>query len=265
MSLTTDDVLHRLFSLDGKVVLITGAAGGIGRILTQGMADAGATVALCDIDLVRMQPIAEGILAKGKSAEAFAVDLASRSSITSLVEAVHRRWGHIDILVNCAAINKREPILEVTEEIFEKIINVNLRGLYQLTQTVATGMIQQGGGKIINFSSITPELALYGVSVYGATKAAVSQLTMSMAVEWAKHNIQVNAIAPGFIKTELTVPLWQDEQKAAWMRGRIALGRPADPDELLGMAILLASAASSYITGVTYCVDGGITAGGGHW
>jgi len=265
MSVKSNDVIHRLFSLRGKVVLITGAAGGIGRVLARGIAEAGAAVALCDIDPVRMQLVTAELQADGQTVEAFTVDLASHTSVTSLVTSVRNRFGRIDVLVNCAAINKREPILEVQEDTFEKIIAVNLRGLYQLTQEIVPGMIEQGGGKIINFSSITPELALYGVSVYGATKAAVSQLTMSMAVEWAKHNIQVNAIAPGFIKTELTVPLWQDEQKSGWMRGRIALGRPAEPEELLGMAILLASPASSYMTGVTYSVDGGITAGGGHW
>jgi gluconate 5-dehydrogenase len=258
-------VVEKLFSLQGRVALITGAAGGIGRVLCEGMAGAGAAVALADIRAAAMEPVAASIHAMGREAECFEVDVSSKDSIRKRVEGVMARFGRIDILVNCAGINQREPILEVAEETFERILAVNLRGVYQLSQAVVGHMIRQGGGKIIHIGSLTNEMGLSGVSVYGASKAGVSQLAMSMAIEWAHHNIQVNCIVPGFMRTELTTALWADEAKAAWMRGRIAAERPGEPEELLGTAILLASPASSYITGQTWCVDGGVTAGGRHW
>jgi gluconate 5-dehydrogenase len=258
-------VVEKLFSLQGRVALITGAAGGIGRALCEGMAGAGAAVALADMRAVAMEPVAASIHAMGREAECFEVDVSSKNSIRKRVEDVMARFGRIDILVNCAGINRREPILDVAEETFERILAVNLRGVYQMSQAVANHMIRQGGGKIIHIGSLTNEMGLSGVSVYGASKAGVSQLAMSMAIEWACYNIQVNCIVPGFMRTELTTALWADDAKAAWMRGRIAAGRPGEPEELLGTAILLASPASSYITGQTWCVDGGVTAGGRHW
>jgi NAD(P)-dependent dehydrogenase (short-subunit alcohol dehydrogenase family) len=258
-------ILETLFSLQGRVALITGAAGGIGRVLSKGMADAGAAVALADLRTVEMDSVAAEIREMDRPAEAFAVDVARQDSIRRLVAAVLERFKRVDILVNCAGINKREPILEVTEETFGRILAVNLRGVFQLSQAVAEPMIRQGGGKIIHIGSLTGEMALAGVSAYGVSKAGVSQLAMSMAVEWARHNIQVNCVVPGFMRTDLTTALWADEAKAGWMRGRIAARRPGEPDELLGTAILLASPASSYITGQTWCVDGGVTAGGHPW
>jgi NAD(P)-dependent dehydrogenase (short-subunit alcohol dehydrogenase family) len=258
-------VLENLFSLEGRVALVTGAAGGIGRALCEGMAGAGAAVALADIRADAMAPVAASIRAMGREAGCFEVDIARRDSIRRLVAQIAARFHRIDILVNCAGINKREAILDVAEETFERILNVNLRGVFQLSQEVAARMIRQGGGKIIHIGSLTSEMGLAGVSVYGVSKAGVSQLAMSMAIEWARHNIQVNCIVPGFMRTELTTALWEDEAKAAWMRGRIAAERPGEPQELLGAVILLASAASSYITGQTWCVDGGVTAGGLHW
>jgi gluconate 5-dehydrogenase len=258
-------ILEKLFSLHGRVALITGAAGGIGRVLSQGMAEAGAAVALADLRAAETQSAAAEIRGAGGQAEAFEVDVARQESIRSLVAAVIERFGRIDILVNCAGINQREPLLDVTEATFERILAVNLRGVFQLSQAVARHMIRQKGGKIIHIGSLTGEMALAGVSAYGVSKAGVSQLAMSMAVEWARHNIQVNCIVPGFMRTALTTVLWADAAKSAWMRGRIAAERPGEPEELLGTAILLASPASSYITGQTWCVDGGVTAGGHPW
>jgi gluconate 5-dehydrogenase len=258
-------MLQRLFGLQGKTALITGAAGGIGRVLATGLAEAGAAVALADRDGPGAMTLAKDLARRGMSAMAVAVDVADTRSITRMVRKVLSHCGAIDILVNCAAINRRQPVLEVDPGTFDRIIAVNLRGLYQVSQQVAAHMIPRGGGKIIQIGSINSRLGLAGVSVYGATKGAVSQVTMVMAVEWARHNIQVNCIAPGFMRTALTVPLWGDRSKARWMRGRIAMERPGEPEELLGATLLLASPASSYITGQTYFVDGGLTAGGRPW
>jgi gluconate 5-dehydrogenase len=258
-------VLERLFSLGGKTAVVTGAAGGIGRVLAAGLAEAGAAVVVADVDGRGAAQVASGLAGRGLSATAVALDLAKSRSIIAMVRRIRSTHDGIDILVNCAAINRRQPVLEVEPTTFDRILAVNLRGLYQVTQQVAAQMIPRGGGKIIHIGSINSKIGLAGVSVYGATKAAISQVTMVMAVEWAPHNIQVNCIAPGFIRTPLIEPLWQDRRKARWMRSRIAMGRAGTPDELLGTALLLAGPASSYITGQTFFVDGGLLAGGRHW
>jgi NAD(P)-dependent dehydrogenase (short-subunit alcohol dehydrogenase family) len=265
LSNSAQPVLRRLFSLEGSTALITGAAGGIGRVLAAGVAEAGAAVVLADVDGQGAAAVATDLNRRGLSAMPVTLDLAKRRSITEMLRKVVSARGAIDVLVNCAAINRRQPILEVDPTTFDRILAVNLRGLFQLSQQVATQMIQQGGGKIIHIGSINSKIGLAGVSVYGATKGAVSQLTTVMAVEWARYNIQVNCIAPGFMRTPLTEPLWRDRPKANWMRGRIAMGRPGNPEELIGITLLLASSASSYITGQTFFVDGGLIAGGRHW
>jgi NAD(P)-dependent dehydrogenase (short-subunit alcohol dehydrogenase family) len=260
------DVLQRLFSLQGKVALVTGAAGGIGRTLAKGLAEAGAAVALADLDEDAVKAVAAGPSASGRVAVAVRVDLADARSITRMVAAVLAKLGKIDILLNCAAINRRQPVVEVEPQTFDRIVAVNFRGLYQVSQQVARHMIQRGeGGKVIHVGSVNSAVGLAGVSVYGGTKGAISQVTMVMAVEWARHGIQVNCIAPGFIRTPLIAPLLQDRAKARWIRSRIAMERPGEPGELLGTALLLASPASSYITGQTFYVDGGMTAGGRPW
>lgn len=258
-------ILTKLFSLKDKVALVTGGAGGIGSVLASALAEAGAAVAVVDINESGASKVAVGIQQSGHKAEPFQVDLGSRESIMNMVDSVVNTFGGIDILINCAAINKREPILDVEEKTFDKIMGVDLKGLFQLSQAVVPVMISRGGGKIINFGSINTVIGLGGVSVYGAAKGAVAQVTKVMAIEWAKHNIQVNCISPGFMRTELSIPLWQDENKRDWMLNRIAAGRPGEPEELVGMVILLASDASSYITGANYLVDGGIEAGGSPW
>ena len=258
-------ILDRLFSLKGKTALVTGAAGGIGRALATGLAEAGAAVILADVNATEVGKVAADLTRRQLSGMAVSLDLAKARSITAMLKKVLATCRGIDILVNCAAINRRQPVLEVDPKTFDRILAVNFRGLYQLTQHVAAQMIPRGGGKVIHIGSINSRIGLAGVSVYGATKAAISQVTMVMAVEWARHNIQVNCIAPGFIRTPLVEPLFRDRRRAAWMRGRIAMERAGTPDELLGMTLLLASPASSYITGQTFFVDGGLLAGGRHW
>ena len=260
------DVLQRLFGLDGKVALITGAAGGIGRALAAGLAGAGASVAVADLDEKGAKAVAGEFVARGLTAVPVKVDLADARSISRMVATVVDRLGGIDVLVNCAAVNRRQPVLEVDPKTFDRIVAVNFRGLYQVSQQVASHMVaRRQGGKIIHIGSINSQVGLAGVSVYGGMKAAISQVTMVMAVEWARHNIQVNCVAPGFMRTPLIAPLLNDRNKARWIRGRIAMERPGHPEELVGITLLLASPASSYITGQTYFVDGGMLAGGRPW
>jgi NAD(P)-dependent dehydrogenase (short-subunit alcohol dehydrogenase family) len=255
--------LERLFSLKGKVVLVTGAGGGIGSVLALGMAQAGASIGLHDLSEVRLEGACAAIERAGGAGVAFAADLRHLPSCQTLIDSVYRRFGRLDVLVNCAGTNRREPMAAVTPEDFEEIVAVNLRSLFFLSQAAHPILRAQGSGKIINVGSLTSFIGLGTVSVYGLTKAAVAQLTKTMAVEWAKDNIQVNCLAPGFMLTPLTEQsLWAHSDKREWLLGRIPMRRPGQPSELVGAALLLASDASAYLTGQTIVVDGGVLAGG---
>jgi NAD(P)-dependent dehydrogenase (short-subunit alcohol dehydrogenase family) len=234
---TQSTILDEIFSLKGKVALVPGAAGGIGQTFATGLARAGATMALCDIQQPALDPVISKIEAPGGSAQGFFVDLASQESIHALRDRLAADFEHVDVLVNCAAINKREPILEVEESTYDRIMAVNLRGLYQLSQVIVP-LMPASGGKIVNIGSINSEIGLAHVPIY-ATKGAVKQLTKVMAVEWASRNIQVNCTIPGFMRTPLSAPTWAAEKKRRWMSERIAMERPGEPEELLGMAIYL--------------------------
>ena len=257
--------LESVFSLKDQVIFITGSAGGIGEAISEGLAKAGGSIALCDIVQEKNEKLAERLQADGLTAAAFTLDITKAESMDDCISAVLKQYGRIDCLVNCAGINIRENYLDVTPEHYDKIMDVNLKGLYFLTQKIVPHMIENGHGKIVNFSSHNAQGMLGGVSVYGATKSALSALTRSMAIEWAQHNIQANAIAPGHILSELTVPTWKDPHRSSYLRERIAMERPGNPDELIGMTIMLCSQASSYMTGQTYHVDGGCLAGGKPW
>jgi len=257
-----DGIVKKLFSLEGKAVLLTGAGGGIGRELARALADAGASVAIHARSLERLKPIKEEIEQAGGRAVALAAELGSLEEARRLVAEANAAFGRLDILINCAATNIREPIDEVSELDWDSIMSVNLKSLYFLSQEAHRLMKERKEGKIIHIGSINSSFALGGVSVYGAAKGAVVQLTKVMAVEWAKDNIQVNCVIPGFILTPLSKPIWNDPYKAQWLRSRIPVRRPAEPGELIGAVVLLASAASSYITGTTITVDGGFLAGG---
>ncbi len=253
--------LLELFSLQNRVALVTGASGGIGRALAQGLAMAGAAVALHGRSTTKLEAVQQEIRDQEGEAEIFPADLSSLEAISPLVEAAIHRFGRIDILVNGAAINQRQPISEVTPDVYEQIMATNLRSVYFLSQAIQPRMVAQGGGKIINIGSLTSTIGLASVSVYGMTKSALAQLTKTMAVEWAEHNIQVNCLCPGFIATELTVPLWEDPNRRRWIFDRLPIKRPGQPADLVGMAIYLASSASDYTTGQSIYVDGGFLAG----
>lgn len=250
-----------LFSLHGRVALVTGASGGIGAALAEGMAAAGAQVVLNGRSLEKLAEIQQQIVASGGQAEPFAADVADLEATRAMVEHVLARFGRIDVLVNCAGINRRMPIEQMTPEVYDEIMATNLRGLYFLTQAVVPAMRAQGGGKIVHVGSLTSSIGLADVSVYGMSKSALAQLTKTMAIEYANDNIQVNCLCPGFIKTELTVPVWESPTRSRWMLERIPARRPGLPEDLVGVAIMMASRASDYLTGQAVYVDGGFTAG----
>lgn len=254
-------ILDTLFSLEGKTALVTGAGGAIGRVLAKALADSGATVALHDFDDERLESARKEVETAGGKVLTFKADLTDAKACRTLVDEAHAALGRLDILLNSAGTNRRKPIVEVTPEDFDAIIDVNLRSIYFLSQAAQPHMAAQGGGKIVNISSLSAKHAFNTISVYAASKAGVSQLTKAMAREWVGDNIQVNAIEPGFVKTEFTRPLWDDEYRADWFARFIPTGRLANPDELIGATLLLASPASSYITGQAIVVDGGVLSG----
>jgi NAD(P)-dependent dehydrogenase (short-subunit alcohol dehydrogenase family) len=250
-----------MFSLEGRVALVTGAGRGIGRGVAEGLASQGATVICASRTKAELDDAVTAIEAAGGSAMALIMDMAEMDSIDAGVGEAIDTYGRIDILFNNAGMNVRQPIDEVTEEVYDRIMTVNLKGLYFLSQKVARRMRTRRQGKIINVGSLTTGYALAKVSVYTATKGAVGQLTKAQAVEFGPHNIQVNAICPGFVVTPLTQKLWADERMRAWGEGRVALRRLGTPQDMVGTVVFLASSASDYVTGQCIYVDGGFMAG----
>lgn len=254
------EALKGLFGLAGKVALVTGATGGIGNAIAQGLAKAGARVALNGRSEEKLQVLCQTIGDAGGEAMPFPADVADVAAVEPLVDRVVRQLGRLDILVNCAGINRRMPIADVTPAIYDEIMSTNLKAIYFLSQRAAPHMARAGGGKIINVGSVTAQVGLNDVSVYGMTKSALVLLTKTMAIEWAPQNIQVNCLCPGFIATELTIPLWESV-RSDWILARVPAKRAGTPHDLVGMAIYLAAPCSDFTTGQAIYVDGGFTAG----
>jgi NAD(P)-dependent dehydrogenase (short-subunit alcohol dehydrogenase family) len=251
-----------LFSMAGKTALITGGSGDIGRAIARAFASAGATVALNGTNRDKLAAAVAEITAQGGKALALKTDISKVAACKRLAERAIASLGRVDVLVNCAGINRRKPILQVEEADFDAILDVHLRAAYFLSQALAPAMIANGGGKIIHIGSLTVRLGVSDVSVYGVAKAGMDQLTRVQAVEWAKHNIQVNCLSPGFIMTDLTRDgLFSNPERRDWVISRTPMRRPGLPDELAGAALLFASNASNFITGQTLWVDGGVLAG----
>ena len=258
-----ESILERLFSLRGKVALVTGASGGIGRALAVGLAQAGAVVAIQGRKPEELEQTRRQIEAAGAKALPFAADLRDIDPNWKLVEDVHRATGRLDVLVNCAGMNRRAPLAEATADDFDTIVAVNLRSAMLLCQAAYPIMKAAGGGKVINIGSLTSDWGLGGVGVYGMSKMGMYSLTRTLAVEWARDNIQVNCIAPGFIMTPLTEKgLWGDPVRRKWILDRVPARRPGEPKDLVAMTLLLASRGSDFLTGQLIAVDGGFLAGG---
>jgi len=252
------------FSLEGKVALVTGASRGIGRATAIGFAEAGADVVVASRKLPDLEKVADEVRAKGGKAMPIAAHMGRLDQIKSLVEKIMNEFGHIDILVNNAGTNpSMATALEAEERLWDSVINLNLKGLYFLSQAAAREMKKQGGGSIINTASIDAFRPQYNVGIYSISKAAVVMATKSMAYELAPYHVRVNAIAPGFIDTQLLNSTWahlSDDQAKKEMdnwKNQIPLERFGQPDEIAGAMIFLASDASSYVTGETIIVDGG--------
>lgn len=246
-------------SLKNKVVLITGASRGIGEAAAMGLARAGADIAIASRKLPDLEKVAAEIRKTGRKCLPIAAHAGKMEDINNLVKRVLDEFGKIDILVNNAATNPTmASAMDVDERAWDSIMNLNLKGLFFLSQMVAKVMKEKGGGKIINVSSIagiTPDI----LGVYSISKAAVIMATKVMAQQWAPYNIRVNAIAPGLTKTRFSEALWKNPDILKIAMSRTPLARPAEPEEMVGAIIYLASDVSSYVTGQIIAIDGGLT------
>ena len=250
-----------LLFLEGKRILITGAGGSIGSLVAEAMAARGATIGLQDISAEKVDPVRERIEAAGGSTITLVADLSTADGATKMVHEGAQSLGGLDVLVNGAGINRRKPINEVTPDDFDAIVAVNMRAVYFASQAAYEIMKPAGGGAIVNLSSLSARFSFVTISVYAATKAAVSSMTRSCAREWAADGIRVNCIEPSVIKTEFTKPLWGEPHRQRWFDETTPIGRLALPEEMIGSIIFLSTAASAYITGQSIVIDGGILSG----
>lgn len=250
-----------LFSVAGQVVLISGGSRGIGRAIAEGFAQRNATVIITGREADTLEQTAREIAPEGATVHCQVCDVADAGAIRTTVEHVVKQFGRIDTLVNVAGVNRRKPALEITEEDYDFILDINLKGAFLLSQEVGRQMIEQGSGSQINIASLNTDRPLKNVLPYAVSKAGMGHMTRSLAVEWGGHGVRVNALAPGFILTDLTKKLWSDETMKAWGRDNTPQERLGVPEDMVGTALFLASKASAFMTGQTLYVDGGFTAG----
>lgn len=251
-----------LFSLNGKVSIVTGGGRGLGHGIARALAGAGSDLVIVSRSRHELDHASREIMEETKrKVLPLPLDLAREGKIERLVKTALKEFGKIDVLVNNAGTTVRKPFLEITEKEFNDVVGLNLRAVFFLTQAVVREMIKQKRGKIINIASLGSQIGLRNISAYTATKGAIASLTRTLALELAYQSINVNAIAPGYFRTQLTEALFRDEEGYRWVLSRIPLGRPGIPEDLAGATVFLASSASDYVTGQILFVDGGWIAG----
>ena len=248
-----------MFDLSGKRALVTGSGQGIGFTLARGLAQAGAEVILNDIDSDRLSNAAEKLRAEGAVVHELGFDVTDAEVAAAAVDGFEAETGPIDILVNNAGMQFRAPLEEFPTDRFDFMMRLNINSVFYVGQAVAKHMIPRGEGKIVNICSVQTALARPSIAPYTASKGAVANMTKGMATDWAKHGLQVNGLAPGYFKTELTSALVADAEFTAWLSGRTPAGRWGEVEELIGACVFLASPASSFVNGHVLYVDGGIT------
>ena len=247
------------FSLDGRVALVTGASRGLGWAMAEALAEAGAALVLCGRDEAVLSERVGTLEARGTTASVAVFDMADRAAVTAAVGAAVERHGRLDILVNNAGIQHRAPLTEMADEDWDRVIGVNLSACFVLARESARHMVAQGSGRIINTASIMGPLARPTVSAYTAAKGGLAALTRALAVELGPKGVLCNAIAPGFIATEMTRALSENPEFDAFVRGRVPLARWGKPVELGGAVVFLASDAASFVNGHVLTVDGGLS------
>ena len=245
------------FRLDGRVALVTGASRGLGQAMALALAEAGADIAALDVEDVAQTD--QAVTALGRRFMPVQCNLrnASVAELQQVIERVVTELGRLDILVNNAGIIRRAPAIEFSEADWDDVLQINLKALFFLSQAAAKVMVKQGGGKIVNVASMLSFQGGIIVPSYTAAKSGVAGVTRALANEWAKHNINVNAIAPGYMATDNTVALRADPNRSALILDRIPAGRWGTPDDLKGIVVFLSSSASDYMQGAIVPVDGG--------
>lgn len=249
-----------LFDLSGRRALITGSSQGIGLALAAGLARQGASVLINGRDAARVDEACRMLEGQGFNTTPAVFDVTDKDAVDAGVAKIEAEIGPIDILVNNAGMQFRTPLEDFPADKFELLFKTNVTSVFLVGQAVARHMIKRGEGKIINIASVQSELARPSIAPYTATKGAVKNLTKGMCTDWARHGLQVNAIAPGYFRTPLNQALMDNPEFNAWLEKRTPAGRWGDVDELIGAAVFLASKASSFVNGETLHVDGGITA-----
>lgn len=252
--------MQNLFDLTGKRALLTGGSRGIGYLLAGGLARHGASVIVSATTAENAERAAQRLRAEGLDAQGVSFDITKGAEVSRAIEQLEQQLGPIDILINNAGIQRRHPLLSFPEVDRDEIINVNQKAVFLVSQQVAKRMVTRRRGKIINIGSMQSELARPNITPYAAAKGAVKMLTRGMCAELAPYNIQVNGIAPGYFKTEMTTTLSEDETFNRWLYQRTPAGRWGDPQELIGAAVFLASPAADFVNGHLLFVDGGMAA-----
>jgi gluconate 5-dehydrogenase len=249
-----------LFDLTGRVALITGSSRGLGLVLARGLGQAGAAVVLNGRSPETLEAAVQALEGEGLRAFGYGFDVTKGGQLQRQVEKIEAEVGPIDILVNNAGVQRRAPVLEMPESVWREVLEVNLTGVFLASQAVGRGMVARGRGKIINICSLLSEVGRPTISPYTASKGGVKMLTRALAVEWARHGVQVNGIGPGYFATEMNTALIENPEFDRWLKTRTPAGRWGRPEELVGAAVFLASEASSFVTGQIIYVDGGVLA-----
>src|SRR3954466_4598848 len=249
-----------LFDLTGRTALVTGSSQGLGYALARGLAQGGAAVVLNGRDEKKLAGAANALRAEGARVAVAAFDVTDGAASASAVAKLESDFAPIDILVNNAGIQRRAPLAEMTEEQWRAVIDTNLTSAFLVSRAVAPRMIARGAGKIINICSVMVEVSRPTIGNYAAAKGGLKMLTRAMAVEWAKHGLQCNGIAPGYFVTELNKALVENVEFNKWICGRTPAGRWGQPHELVGAAVFLSSRASDFVNGQILTVDGGLLA-----
>jgi len=253
---------HPALDLASRTAVVVGGTSGIGLALAQGLACAGANVVPTGRRIELVQSTAERIKHLGRKSLAVTCDVTRRSTVEALLEAVCAEFGRVDILVNCAGTTQRTPVLDVSESEWNTILETNLNGALRTCQVFGRKMIEQRYGRIINIASLSSLVALYEVAAYSASKAALASLTQSLAIEWARYGVCVNAIVPGVFRTDMNSALLDGTPRAQEFLLRTPMGRFGNVEELVGATVFLASDAASFVTGHLLVVDGGFLASG---
>ena len=245
------------FDLKEKVAIVTGGVGGLGCAISLTLSDAGADIVLADLNEKDGNKIMDKIKKKKRKALYFKVDVTSSKDVNAMCDQVVKEFGSLDVIVNCAGITKRLEPLNFPEEVFDRIISVNLKGTFLCAQAAARHMVNQGGGKIINIVSIGGMVGLPNTVAYCSSKGGVVNMTRALALDLAKYKINVNAVAPALANTPIAVQVFQDKSTLDWFTSRIPLGRLAEPQDVANAVLFLASPGSDFITGHILAVEGG--------